>query len=145
MAEAILNHLAGDAFHALSAGMAPAKAVDPMTLDQLERAGLPTDHCFTKPAQAFREECYLSLDLVISAMDLAEVGCGRGWPGNPALLQWRIPDPMAYVGRDSGRRNHFRSAFALLQTRIQLIVALPMDRLVAQAGLGPDYLAERAE
>ena len=138
MGEAILNHTAGSAFHALSGGMAPARAVDPMTLEQLQRAGLPVDHCFTKPMQAFREESHLALDLVISCVDLIEAGYARGWPGNPAILHWRIPDPKDYVGRDSGRRNQFRAAFALLQTRIQLLAALPMDRLVIQANVGDE-------
>ena len=141
MAEAILNHLAGGRFHAMSGGLAPARAVDPMTLGELERAGLRRDYCFTKPAEGFRSESLISLDLIISSLDLAEEGYARGWPGNPALLHWRIPDPMEYVGRDNGRRNQFRSVFTSLQKRIQLVVALPMDRLALQSGSEMEWRA----
>jgi len=143
MAEAILNHTAGDAFHALSGGLAPARAVDPMTLEQLERAGIRTDGCFPKSALAFREERHIALDLVISSEDLLEAGYGRGWPGTPQVIHWRIPDPMEYEGRDNGRRNQFKSVFASLQRRIQLVVALPVDRLATPAGLAQTYLADR--
>ena len=143
MAEAILNHVAGGSFHALSAGLGPARAVDPMTLEQLERAGLRVDCCFPKAVQGIREESHIALDLVISSEDLIEAGLGRGWPGNPQIIHWRIPDPMAYEGRDNGRRNQFRSVFAALQTRIQLVVALPLDRLATPAGLAQTYLADR--
>ena len=143
MAEAFLNHTAGGKFHAMSGGLAPARSVDPMTLELLESAGIRKDFCFTKPAAGFRGESLISLDLVISCLDLAEEGYGRGWPGNPTLLQWRIPDPMTHEGRESGRRNQFRSAFASLQRRIQLIVALPLERLAGHSGQALVDLGER--
>ena len=143
MAESILNHTAGSTFHAMSGGLAPARSVDPMAMELLDRAGIRRDFCFTKPAEGFRGDSFIALDLVISCLDLVEEGYGRGWPGNPTLLHWRIPDPMTHEGRDSGRRNQFRSAFASLQRRIQLIVALPLNKLSAQSGAAPADLGER--
>ena len=130
MAEAILNRAGGNRFHAMSAGLEPAQAVDPTTLEQLRSMSLPIEHCFTKPVQGFREESLISLDFIFSSLDLQEAGLARGWPGNPILNQWRIPDPMAFEGRESGRRNPFRSVFTSLQKRINLILDLPIDKIV---------------
>jgi protein-tyrosine-phosphatase len=133
MAEAMLNRVGGSRFHALSAGLDPARAVDGLALEQLAIGGFPVEHCFTKPVQGFREESLIALDFVIAAMDLNEIGLSRGWPGNPLLVHWRIPDPMDFHGRGNGRRNQFRSVFTSLFKRVNLMVALPPEKIALLA------------
>jgi len=40
-----------------------------------------------------------------------------------------VPDPAAIAGPDVERRHAFRAAFRMLDTRIGLFVALPIDKL----------------
>jgi arsenate reductase len=128
MAEGLLRRAGRNRFLAFSAGLDPAPAVDAMTLEQLVHAGMATDHCFTKSFRRFREDSLLPLDFIFSAMDLNEIGLAGDWPGDPLLVHWKIPDPMAFTGRVSGRRNRFRQVFSSLARRVDLITALPLAK-----------------
>ena len=130
MAEALLRRDGGRRFLPMSAGIDPAPAVDPMTLDQLASAGLRSDWCFTKSILTVREDSMLRLDFICSAMDLEEIGLAGDWPGHPAIVHWNVPDPMEYLGRTSGRRSHFRAAFTALAKRIDLLTSLPQGKVL---------------
>jgi hypothetical protein len=63
-------------------------------------------------------------------MDLSELGLARGWPGDQAVVQWKVPDPMEFTGRINGRRNQFRAALASLAKRIDLLTALRQEKIM---------------
>ena len=85
----------------------------------------------------------IQLDFVISSLDLHDLGLSRGWPGNPMVVHWKIPDPMEFIGREKGRINQFRSVYASLYSRIKIFVSLPLEKRVALATGQP--FPERAE
>jgi arsenate reductase len=42
---------------------------------------------------------------------------------------WGVPDPAAVEGGDEDKRKAFRSALAVLATRINLLINLPVEKL----------------
>jgi arsenate reductase (thioredoxin) len=50
-------------------------------------------------------------------------------PGHPVLAHWGVPDPADVVGDDDTKRAAFREAFLLLSRRIDLLLALPIEKL----------------
>jgi len=57
----------------------------------------------------------------------------RVWPGQPITAHWGVPDPAAVQGSDDEKRTAFKEAFLRLSTRINLMLALPVDKLQRQA------------
>jgi arsenate reductase len=46
---------------------------------------------------------------------------------------WGVPDPAAAKGSDDEKRQQFRNTAVTLKRRIELMLALPIDRLDAMA------------
>ena len=42
---------------------------------------------------------------------------------------WGVPDPTAVEGTEAERRKAFREAYLVLENRIKLFTALPIDKL----------------
>jgi hypothetical protein len=53
------------------------------------------------------------------------------WPGNPATAHWGVADPVAVDGDEEHRKRAFHDAAMILKRRIELLLALPLDRLDA--------------
>lgn len=51
------------------------------------------------------------------------------WLGKPITAHWGVPDPAAVEGTDEQRRRAFREVYRRLETRIKLLVVLPIDKL----------------
>jgi arsenate reductase len=51
------------------------------------------------------------------------------WSGNPVTAHWGVPDPAAVQGTERMQRRAFRDADRTLESRIKLVVALPLDNL----------------
>ena len=51
------------------------------------------------------------------------------WPGNPVTAHWGVPDPAAEPGTEAEQRGTFREAYVVLENRIKLFVALPIEKL----------------
>lgn len=103
MAEAVLRHLGGDEFEAVSAGT-EAGTVNPLTLRVLAEAGLPTGTLTSKPAERFVGERF---DYVITVCDPAREACPY-FPGSHRTLHWSFDDPAAAAGTEEGRMAVFR-------------------------------------
>jgi arsenate reductase len=57
------------------------------------------------------------------------------WPGHPMTAHWGVPDPAAASGAPEEIARAFRDAFAILDRRIGLFLALPfatLERLAMQ-------------
>jgi hypothetical protein len=54
---------------------------------------------------------------------------GPVWPGNPITAHWGVPEPAAVEGTAAERRKAFREAYIVLENRIKLLVALPIEKL----------------
>lgn len=138
MAEAILNTLGPDRFRAFSAGSHPSGKVQPMATELAQAMGYPAENMRSKSWDEFAGENAPEMDMVITVCDNAAGESCPVWLGRPALAHWGVPDPVAVDSSDDARKRAFVSVFATLRRRIELLLALPLDkldRLAAQAKL----------
>ena len=129
MAEAILNHKGRPAFTAYSAGSHPAGAVRPEALRQLQAAHVPAQNLRSKAWEEFSKPGAPRLDLVITVCDNAAREVCPAWPGQPITAHWGVPDPATVRGQADEIENAFRNVFFMLDRRINLLLALPLDKL----------------
>jgi arsenate reductase len=129
LAEAYLNSAGRGRFAAYSAGSHPAGKVNPFALDLLEKNRLPTEGLRSKNWDEFAAPGAPQLDLVFTVCDNAAGEMCPIWPGQPISAHWGVADPAAVTGTDAEKRSAFRRAFTELSARIDLLLALPLDRL----------------
>jgi arsenate reductase len=129
LAEALIDHWGKGRFKGYSAGSFPKGAVHPLALDVLERLHLPTRGLRSKSRNEFARPGAPVMDFVFTVCDQAAGELCPGWPGNPVTGHWGVPDPAALQGRDAGQRRAFREAYVVLENRIKLFVALPIEKL----------------
>ena len=131
MAEAILGSLALNQgrFKAYSAGSMPAPQPNPFALEQIARAGLPTQGLRSKGWNEFAAPEAPRLDFVFTVCDNAANEVCPVWPGQPMSAHWGLADPSLVEGSDDEKRHAFNVAFRQLTTRIGLFVSLPLDKL----------------
>jgi arsenate reductase len=125
MAEAVLNQKGGGRFIAESAGSRPAARVNPYAVEALREAGI--DWQGRRP-RGFDELGSKSWDIVITVCDRAKEACPI-FPGQPALTHWGMEDPAGVEGDDETKPRAFREALQLISRRIDLMLALPVEKL----------------
>ncbi|MGC2461527.1 MAG: arsenate reductase ArsC [Steroidobacteraceae bacterium] len=133
MAEVLLNRLGQGRFRAFSAGSHPTGRVNPLAIEQLERARLPTEGLRSKDWDEFARPGAPALDFVFTVCDRAASEVCPVWPGQPMTAHWGIEDPAAVQGDETRRRRAFSVAFSALQRRISLFLSLPITKLDAMA------------
>ena len=69
------------------------------------------------------------MDFVFTVCDQAAGEICPVWPGNPVTAHWGVPNPAAVEGTEAERRRAFRDAYVVLENRIKLFVALPIEKL----------------
>jgi arsenate reductase (thioredoxin) len=129
MAEALLNRLGKGRFTAYSAGSHPTGVVNPSTLATLRALHLPTDGLRSKNWDEFAGPDAPGLDFVLTVCDQAAGEVCPVWPGQPITAHWGVPDPAAFDGPDDRRAKVFLDTALALRKRIELILALPLERL----------------
>ena len=133
MAEVLLNHLARGRFKAFSAGSQPNGRVNPFSIETLKGLGLPTEGLRSKSWDEFAKPGAPPIDFVITVCDNAAGEACPIWPGRPTTAHWGVDDPAAVEGSDDEKRAAFRNAANILRRRIELLLALPLERLDALA------------
>ncbi|MFD0269346.1 three-helix bundle dimerization domain-containing protein [Streptomyces sp. NPDC127106] len=120
LAAALMRHLAGEAIHVLTAGSAPARAIDPVVRQLLAEQGLKTGEEFPKP---LTKEIITASDVVVT------LGCGDACPVRPGrrYLDWDLPD---LSGLDIESARSVRDA---LRHRIEQLVRELLPAGAAQA------------
>ena len=96
MAEAWLNHLAGDRFHAESAGIEPGN-LNQVAVEVMREAGLDISRNTTKSVDAFIREGR-RYDTVITVCDETAAERCPLFPGSGERLYWGFPDPSSFGG-----------------------------------------------
>ena len=129
MAEAILRQKGFPNFVSHSAGSHPSGSVRPEAIAQLESARLPVDALRSKSWDEFAQPGAPHMDFVFTVCDNAAHEVCPIWPGHPMTAHWGVPDPAAVKGTPEEITRAFRDAFLLLDRRISLFLASPMDRL----------------
>jgi arsenate reductase len=129
MAEALLNYLGKGRFKAYSAGSHPTGVVNPSALATLRELHLPTDGLRSKNWDEFARPDAPRLDLVLTVCDDAAGEVCPVWVGQPMTAHWGVPDPAAFDGPDDRRAKVFLDTALALKMRIELMLALPLERL----------------
>lgn len=129
LAEALLNSLAGDRFHASSAGSHPTGAVNPLAVEELSRLRIPTDGLRSKSWEEFARPGALVMDFVITVCDNAAGEVCPAWPGQPITAHWGMPDPAAVEGSDEVKRKAFHDVSVMMKRRIDIMRSLPLESL----------------
>jgi arsenate reductase len=69
------------------------------------------------------------MDFVFTVCDDAAGEACPVWPGQPMTAHWGIPDPAAATGSAVEIALAFDEAYRMLNRRIELFLALPMNKL----------------
>jgi len=129
LAEAYLNAKGRGRFVAHSAGSRPTGRINPFALELLQRNRIDTSGLRSKSWNEFAAPDAPELDFVITVCDNAAGETCPFWPGQPITAHWGVPDPAAVQGTDDEKRRAFLGAFAVLSTRINYLLALPIEKL----------------
>ena len=129
LAEAYLNHAGRGRFRAYSAGSQPAGKVNPFALELLQRSKLPITGARSKSWDEFAGPGAPKMDFIFTVCDSAAAETCPIWPGHPLSAHWGVPDPAAVQGSDDEKRRAFKDAFTALSRRVDLFLALPMEKL----------------
>ena len=137
LAEAVLNSLGKGRFAAWSAGSSPREnqRPNPMALEVLQKAGIPTEGLHSKSWDVFGQASAPHMDLVITVCDNAAGEVCPYWPGQPATAHWAYPDPSEVKGSEEQQREAFRQTLHAIRRRLELLVNLPasgVDKLTLQ-------------
>ena len=89
MAEALVNHLRGERWHAVSAGTHPTGYVHPLAIAALNEVGIDASGARSKSADEFRGTAF---DLVVTVCDSAAEECPL-WLGQGKRTHIGFPDP----------------------------------------------------
>jgi len=133
LAEGLMNHLGRSRFKAWSAGSHPSGTVNPLALQTLEKLRLPTEGYRSKGWEEFARPDSPHMDFVFTVCDQAAGEVCPVWPGQPMTAHWGLPDPAAYEGSQDRKAQEFLNTAVTLKRRIELMLALPMQRLDAIA------------
>jgi arsenate reductase len=129
LGEAMLNHVAGDRFHAYSAGSTPKGQVHPMSLAVLQEAGISTEGLRSKAWDEFAGPGAPKMDFVFTVCDNAAGEACPVWPGQPMTAHWGIADPAAVDGPEFAQRAAFEEALGFMRNRIAAFVNLPLESI----------------
>ena len=129
LAEALIEHWGKDRFQGYSAGSFPKGAVHPLALEILEKLHLRTSGLRSKSWKEFARPGAPEMDFVFTVCDQAAGEVCPVWPGNPVTAHWGVPDPAAVDGMEAEQRHALREAYVVLENRIKLFVALPIEKL----------------
>ena len=129
IAEAILNRAGRGRFKAFSAGSQPKGTVNPRTLDLLRKFNYDVSTLRSKSWTEFAKPGAPDLDFVFTVCDNAAGESCPLWPGQPITAHWGIPDPVAASGTQAEIALAFKDAYRMLNRRIDLVLALPIEKL----------------
>jgi arsenate reductase len=129
MAEAILNHIGRDRFHAYSAGSLPAGEIHPLALELLQRNKLDTKDLRSKNWEEFAQPDAPAMDFVLTVCDKAAGEVCPVWPGQPMTAHWGVEDPATAEGNLEERQKAFSNAFMMINRRIAIFQNLPFEKL----------------
>jgi arsenate reductase len=129
LAEAYLNSAGRGRFRAYSAGSHPTGKVNPFALELLAKHRIDTAPYRSKNWDEFARPGAPEIDMIFTVCDNAAGEVCPVWPGKPITAHWGVADPAAVTGSDDDKRKAFLRAFTELSSRINLLLALPIEKL----------------
>lgn len=129
MAESLLNTISRGKFQAYSAGVRPARELDPIVLELLEHAQVPLPDHGPRHYAEFSSTDAPPLDFVFTLSDTAAGEAPPSWPGHPITAHWPCPDPTRFSDNPTERRLALIRARKELERRLRIFVSLPFESL----------------
>ena len=131
LAEALIHHpsIGQGKFRGYSAGSHPTGEIHPFALELLGQYQLPAQGLRSKSWDEFSGPDAPHMDFVFTVCDQAAAEVCPVWPGQPMTAHWGVPDPAAVEGDEEARRRAFLDAHQVLRRRIELLAALPLEKL----------------
>ncbi len=133
LGEALASTDASGRFIGYSAGSTPGGKVNPFAAELAIKMGYPADKLRSKSWDEFAAPDAPKMDFIITVCDNAAGEVCPFWPGNPATAHWGFPDPSQVGGDDDAKRKAFMDVASGLQKRIELLAALPLEKLDAMS------------
>ena len=122
-----MNRAGRGRFNAYSAGSHPKGEVHPEALRLLASLNYLTGDLRSKSWDEFATG--LGFDFIVTVCDNAAGEVCPVWPSRPTRAHWGIPDPAAVQGSPTEVSLAFAEAYRQLSNRIQLFLALPIEKL----------------
>jgi len=116
MAEAFLNHLAGERFQAQSAGLEPG-TLNPLAVLVMKESGIDISNNQTKSVTEFIERGE-SFDYVITVCDEANAERCPAFPCGTARIHWSFADPADFKGSYEERLKKTRKVRDQIKAKI---------------------------
>lgn len=129
MAEALLRHLGGEKFQALSAGSHPAGYVHELALETMRRMGVSTAGLYSK---SWDEFVATPIDIVLTLCDHAAGQTCPAFPGPAVRAHWSLPDPAFAQGTEDQRMAFAMQVASRLRGWIEKLSRLPIEKLSPQ-------------
>lgn len=125
VAEACLRHLGGQQFQAFSCGVPGqiAKAVDPLALKVLARAGMPMGQLQPKSWDKFVKPGAPRMDFVIG-LDAGTAASHPVWPSQPEHALWSSPPLSTDGAPPESTEQQVTQMLLSLHRRVDLLVNL---------------------
>jgi arsenate reductase len=117
MAEAFLNHMAGDRFVAQSAGMEPGE-LNPLAVEVMREIGIDISRNETKGVLDFFKKGTL-FNYVVTVCDETQAERCPIFPGHTQRLHRSFPDPAALTGTDSEKLEKAREIRDRIKTWLE--------------------------
>ncbi len=131
LGEALASTDPSGKFIGYSAGSTPGGKVNPFAEELALQLGYAADKLRSKSWDEFAGPDAPAMDFIITVCDNAAGEICPVWPGKPATAHWGFPDPSQVQGDDDAKRQAFREVLVGLKRRIELLAALPLDKLDA--------------
>ncbi len=128
-----MSHLGHGRYRAFSAGSHPQGSVNPLALSTLTHLRMPSDGFRSKSWGEFAQADAPALDFVLTVCDNAAGEVCPVWPGQPISAHWGVADPAAVTGSLEERERAFMNTALILKRRIDLMLALPLEKLNAMS------------
>lgn len=133
LGEALASTDPSGRFVGYSAGSTPGGKVNPFAAELVLQMGYPAEQMRSKSWDEFALPGAPAMDFIITVCDNAAGEVCPVWPGKPATAHWGFPDPSQVDGDDDAKRKAFREVMLGLRRRIELLAALPLDKLDAMS------------
>jgi arsenate reductase len=125
-AEYLLRRQGLNRFQVFSAGSQPTGQVSPFAIRVLKESyHINASEARSKSWEEFGD---VEFDFVITVCDNARETCPV-WPGQPIVAHWGVADPALAEGMDEEKLRQFKHAAQVLNHRIGLFCALPLEKL----------------
>jgi arsenate reductase len=126
LGEALFNHLGQGRIRAFSAGSHPIGRINENALATLARHGLPTEGYIS---QSWDEFAAADINVMISVCNAAAGETCPVYLGAAVRGHWGLQDPAHVTGSAEVIEAAFEQAYALMEKRIQQLLALPLETL----------------